>query len=114
MHRLGVDKVDGHTGTHISHKSSCGIYIKRSTNYNKYVGFHSCACRRLYHRHRLTEEHDERTEQRTVASLCSRLHDRIVLGELNMISLIIRIDTRAHLHQFAVQVDDLSRTGTLV
>ena len=61
-----------------------------------------------------TEENYERAEQRTVACLSTWNNRRIFGSELHMIALVIGVDARAHLHQFAMQMNHLRRTGTLM
>ena len=94
---------------------SCGrIDVERRADDDEDIGSLSLLGSSRNHRNGLAEEHDERTQQRAVASLRAWSDLAVVGRQQLLIARIVRVVARAYFHQFAMQMDDLRRASLLV
>lgn len=111
---VGVDEVDFAVGIGVVDEARCGIDVEGGAYDDEDVGFVDCVGSGLDHWDTLAEPDDEGTELAAVLCLVAHLDFEVVFGEFDDAVGVVRILGGGRLHEFAVKVDDIGASGTLV
>ena len=114
VHFLRVDEVDGTVGRCVAHKAGGGVDIERTAHDDEDIGTGGLFGGGLEIGHGFAEPHYPRAQQRTVAGTLAVVHGDALGRERFLIARVVGVGRGTHFHQFAVQVNDVRRTGTLV
>ena len=109
---FGVDEIDGDAWRTIAYESGSRINLHGSADDDEYIRLLACLCGRFNLRYRFAKPNDERTEERAVGCLFARKNFEMVGGECGDVARVFGGAARAGLHQFAMEIDDIRRTGT--
>ena len=114
VHLLRVNEVDGAVGRGVAHKAGGGVDIERTAHDDEDIGagglFGGC----FETGHGLAKPHYPRAQQRTVAGTLAVAHGDALGRERFLIARVVGGGRGTDFHQFAVQMNNVGRTGALV